>query len=259
MKRIFTFIICIALITCLFTGCGGDSGLETPSKPELENLIDYSMLGDPYGTILEFMANPADYEGQNIKIDALGSVIYNFDKNKVEKHIMLGLDPTGCCNASYEVRAADGKYPINGSNVTFIGTFTPDGYIDLYDWISDVKNEAEYELDTLSMSADELNTFITEYTENYQTSKSANQKIRVFGHLLNYQGYPYLIGLTADGYQTWIIELHDKTGTMSFPVVSGNLVNPIEVIGTLTFYLEDGIPYPCIEVDAVNKVECVFK
>ena len=172
---------------------------------------------------------------------------------------MLGLDPTGCCNASYEVRSADGKYPVNGSNVTFIGTFTPDGYVDLYDWVSDVQNETEYELDALTMSADELGTFITEYTENYDTSVSAGKKIRIFGHLANMSGYPCLLGLNGDGYQTWIIELHDESGTVSFPVVSGNLVNPVEVIGTLTFYLENGVPYACIEVEAVNKVECVFK
>ena len=260
MKRIFAFIICTALLTCILAGCGNEGGeLSSSSKPELENIVDYSILGDPYGTICEFMINPTDYQGQNIKINALGSVIYNFEQNKVVKNIMLGLDPTGCCNASYEVRSKDGNYPVNGSNVTFVGTFTPDGYIDLYDWISDVKSEASYELDTLTMSADELTAFITEYTENYSTSASAGRKIRIFGHLLNYQGYPYLIGLTGEGHQTWIIELHDKTGTMSFPVVSGNLVNPVEVIGTLTFYLENDIPYACIEIEAINKVECVFK
>jgi hypothetical protein len=260
MKRIFAFIICTAFLTCLLAGCGNEGGeLSSSSKPELENIVDYSILGDPYGTICEFMINPTDYQGQNIKINALGSVIYNFEQNKVVKNIMLGLDSTGCCNASYEVRSKDGNYPVNGSNVTFVGTFTPDGYIDLYDWISDVKSEASYELDTLTMSADELTAFITEYTENYSTSASAGKKIRIFGHLLNYQGYPYLIGLTGEGLQTWIIELHDKTGTMSFPVVSGNLVNPVEVIGTLTFYLENDIPYACIEVEAVNKVECVFR
>ena len=272
MKRIVILITCALLALCMLAGCGADEVITqdistadtendtgTPAKPELENVIDYSMLEDPYGTICEFMINPADYQGQNIKIDALGSVIYNFEQNKIVKHIMLGLDPTGCCNASYEVRSADGKYPANGSDVTFVGTFTAEGYIDLYSWTSNVKNQAEYERDTLTMSADELSAFITEYADNYSSSASAGKKIRVFGHLLNYQGYPYLIGLSGDGYQTWIIEVHDGSGTISFPVVSGNLVNPVEIIGTLSFYYEDGIPYACIEVDELNKVECVFK
>jgi hypothetical protein len=205
------------------------------------------------------MKNPTDYQGQNIKINAIGSVIYNFEQNKVVKHIMLGLDPTGCCNASYEVRDKDGNYPVNGSNVTITGTFMPDGYVDLYDWSSDVTSEAKYDLDTLTMSATELKNYITEYASNYSKSSSAGQKIRIFGHLANMSGYPCLLGLTGDGYQSWIIELHDSTGKISFPTVSGNLVNPVEVIGTLTFYLENNIPYACIEVEAVNKVECVFK
>ena len=255
MKKTLIFIICIAFTMCLFTGCSSNH----EQKPELENIVDYSVLDDPYGTISEFMANPTDYQGQNIKIDALGSVIYNFEQNKVVKHVMLGLDPTGCCNASYEVRTDDGKYPVNGSEATFVGTFTPDGYIDLYSWESSTKNNAEYSVDALTMSASELQAYINEFTKNYATSASAGVKIRIFGHLANQSGYAYLLGLDGSGYQTWMIELHNEDGTISFPTVSGNIVNPVEVIGTLTFYLENNIPYACIEVDAVNKVECVFK
>ena len=259
MKKIFAFIICLAAFISLFAGCGSGNELPKSDKPELENVVDYTILGDPYGTILEFMANPADYQGQNIKVNALGSVIYNFDQNKVERHVMLGLDPTGCCNSSYEVRAKDGIYPINGSEVTFIGTFTSDGYIDLYDWTSNVERVAQYDIDALSMSADELEAFITEYSGNYMASTSLNKKIRIFGHLINQSGYVYLLGLDGNGYQTFAIELHDGSNTISFPVVSGNIVNPVEVIGTLSFYFEGDIPYACIEVDEVNKVECVFK
>ena len=68
-----------------------------------------------------------------------------------------------------------------------------------------------------------------------------------------------MLGLDGNGYQTFAIELHDGSNTISFPVVSGNIVNPVEVIGTLSFYFEGDIPYACIEVDEVNKVECVFK
>ena len=260
MKKIFLLALCAVLSISLFAGCSDNgSGNNELSKPPLDDVVDYSLLEDPYGTICEFMINPENYQGQNIKIDALGSVIYNFDQNKVVKHIMLGLDPTGCCNASYEVRAEDGKYPSNGSNVTFVGTFTSDGYIELYDWASDSASEAEYDVDTLTMSASELEAYIAEFVSNYETSASAGKKIRIFGHLANQSGYAYLLGLNGDGYQTWYIELHDESGKISFPTVSGNLVNPVEVIGTLSFYLENGTPFACIEVDAVNKVECVFK
>ena len=259
MKKILAIIICLAALISLFVGCGSANEPQRSDKIELENIVDYTILNDPYGTILEFMANPADYQGQNIKVSALGSVIYNFDQNKVERHVMLGLDPTGCCNSSYEVRAKDGKYPTNGSEVTFIGTFTSDGYIDLYDWTSKAQGAAQYEIDALSMSANELEAFITEYSENYMESNSLGNKIRIFGHLINQSGYAYLLGLDGNGYQTFAIELHDGSNTISFPVVSGNIVNPVEVIGTLSFYFEGDIPYACIEVDEVNKVECVFK
>lgn len=262
MKRKVLSIFCAVMALCLLSGCSSPSGDENSSnssnKPALENVIDYSVLGDPYNTILAFAANPADYQGQNIKINALSSVVYNFDQNKVVKHIMLGLDPTGCCNAYYEVRNPDGTYPVNGSTTTFIGTFTSDGYVDLYDSISNGK-EATYDLDTLTMSADELNAFITEYTGNYENSASAGKKIRIFGHLANQSGYMYLLGLNGDGYEIWYIELHEPTGSLTFPTVSGNIVNPVEIIGTLSFYYEGDIAYPCITVEQINKVECVFQ
>ena len=253
MKKTLIFTICLTLAICLLTGCKQDS-----SMPELENVVDYTLLDDPYGTICEFIANPTDYQGQNLKIDAKGSVIYNFEQNKIVKHVMLGLDPTGCCNASYEIRTSDGNYPVNGSDVTFVGTFMPDGYIELYSWESEARSNPEYSVDTLTMSASELKAYVTEFTKNYVESASAGVKVRIFGHLANQSGYAYLLGLDG-GYQTWMIELHNEDGTVSFPTVSGNIVNPVEVIGTLTFYLENDIPYPCIEVDAVNKVEGVFK
>ena len=259
MKKIILTLLCGALLVFSLVSCSGNGGLDTPDTPELENVIDYSILGDPYNTILAFMTNPEDYQGQNIKIDAQSSVIYNFDQNRVERQIMLGIDPTGCCNSSYEIRYKDGNYPVNGSNTTFIGTFTYDGYIELYSWVSDVKNDTEYELDMTTLSAGELEAFIANYNESYSTSDKLGTKIRIFGHLANFNGYPYLLGLNGDGYQTWYIELHDATGSISFPTVSGNIVNPVEVIGTLSFYYEGDELYTCIEVEAVNKVECIFR
>lgn len=258
MKKTFLVILSVAILISSLSACKSQGGLDTPDAPELENVVDYTTLGDPYNTILAFATNPKDYEGQNIKITALSSVVYNFEQNRIEKQIMLGLDPTGCCNSLYEIRDEKGNYPVNGSETTFVGTFTADGYIDIYSWISDTK-AVSFELDTLTMSSSELSSFVSEYIGNYQNSPSANKKIRIFGHLSNYNGYPYLEGLNGSGVPIWYIELHDESGTISFPTVSGNIVNPVEVIGTLSFYYEGNIAYPCIIVEQLNKVECVFK
>ena len=39
---------------------------------------DYTIVNDPYNTILAFYSNPADYQGQNIKIKALDKRNYLF-------------------------------------------------------------------------------------------------------------------------------------------------------------------------------------
>lgn len=264
-KRYLTLIILAISVILTFSGCGA----ETPNgdtegttnenqKPPLEDVVDYSIFNDPYNTILSFMVNPQDYQGQNIKIDAISSVVYNFGQNKVMSHIMLGLDPTGCCNASYEIRSKSGKYPEIGTSATFTGTFMSGGYIELYSWKGVEATEPNYDVDTLNMTTDQLNQLISEYSANYSASEYAGKTVHIFGHHIVQSGYKYLMGLTGEGVGTWYIELYDPTGSLSFPTVSGNLVNPVEIIGTFSVYYENGISYPCITVKQVNKVECVF-
>lgn len=265
MKKTAIALLLTLSIVLTLSGCGEstsdkneESGFVSENKPPLENVTDYSLFNDPYNTILQFMVNPQDYQGQNIKIDAISSVVYNFDQNKIMSHIMLGLDPTGCCNASYEIREESGKYPENGTTATFAGTFTPDGYIDIYSWEGTPSAYQAYDIDALDLTSEQMNIMITDYLSNYSTSDQANKTVRIFGHHLIWSGYKYLAGLTADGVMTWNIELYDPTGSLSFPVVSGNLVNPVEIIGVFSVYEENGIIYPCITVTKVNKVECVF-
>ena len=261
MKKL-ALIITVFLACCLLIGCDSGSDELTDqngnkiSKQDVD--IDFTVADDPYNTILNFMNNPSDFQGKKIAIEAQSSVVYNFAQNKVTKHIMLGLDPTGCCNSFYEIRTADGSYPKNGVKTLFVGDFTSDGYISVSEY-SGSSSTAKYDIDTLNMSASELESFIFDYTQNYSSSPNATKTIRIFGHHQIYNGYKFLMGLTGEGAQRWIIELYDPTGSLSFPVTSGNLVNPVEIIGTLSFYVEGENTYACITVKEVNKVECVFK
>ena len=261
MKKL-ALIITVFLAYCLLIGCDSGSDELTDqngnkiSKQDVD--IDFTVADDPYNTILNFMNNPSDFQGKKIAIEAPSSVVYNFEQNKVTKHIMIGLDPTGCCNSYYEIRTADGSYPKNGVKTLFVGDFTSDGYISVSEY-SGSSSTAKYDIDTLNMSASELESFIFDYTQNYSSSPNATKTIRIFGHHQIYNGYKFLMGLTGEGAQRWIIELYDPTGSLSFPVASGNLVNPVEIIGTLSFYVEGENTYACITVKEVNKVECVFK
>ena len=253
MKNLLILFFSLAL-TLSLVACDGSQGANGDIKVD----IDFTILDDPYNTILGFYQNPEDFAGKSIAIKAGSSVIYNFSKNTVDKKIMLGLDPTGCCNAYYEIRSNDGIYPDISPETTFTGNFTENGYIELTSFSSSSATAPEYEIDALSMSAEELKTFILEYGSNYQESESFEKTIRVFGHLLNQGDYKYLFGLNENGVQTWGIELYEPTGELNFPIVSGNFVNPVEIIGKLSVYFENGIAYACITVERVSKVECVF-
>ncbi len=253
MNKLLILILSI-LIAVSFIACDGSQGTAGDSKVD----IDFTIIDDPYNTILGFHQNPEDFQGKSIAIKAGSSVIYNFSKNTVDKKIMLGLDPTGCCNAYYEIRTNDGIYPDISPETTFIGNFTENGYIELTSFSSPSAPTPKYEIDTLDMSAEELKSFILEYSSNYQESPSFEKTVRVFGHLLNQGDYKYLFGLNEKGVQTWGIELYEPTGELIFPTVSGNFVNPVEIIGKLSIYFENGIAYSCITVERVSRVECVF-
>lgn len=253
MKKILILLIVCLSLTWLVSCNNGDNPNVLTDVD-----IDFTLIDDPYTTILGFMTNPEDVQGKSIAINAQSSVIYNFASNKIDKRIMLGIDPAGCCNAYYEIRTDNGNYPNIATNTTFIGDFTPNGYIDLKSYDSDKAVIPSYEIDTLDMTANELKNFINSYSSDYFNNENREKTVRIFGHLVNQAGYKYLLGLDQNGAQTWFIELYDPTGSLSFPVVSGNLVNPIEVIGKLSFYREGDQTYACISVERVSKVECVF-
>lgn len=265
MKRILALSLIILLLLSLFASCDSNKGevmtdadgntVQPVDKSGVD--IDFTEFGDTYNTILGFMSNPGDYQGKSIAIKAQSSVIYNFEKNRIDKHIMLGIDPTGCCNSYYEIKTADGKYPKNGSAALFTGDFTSEGYISVTD-CSPKGDDATYDIDTLKMSSDELKALISQYTASYKTSENSGKTIRIFGHHQIYNGYKWLLGLNGEGQAIWQIELYDPTSSLSFPIVSGNLVNPVEIIGTLSFYTEGEQTYACITVTEVNRVECVF-
>lgn len=256
MKKIIIVMLTAAMLLCSFASCDKAPSADGIDLSGVDS--DFTIINNPYETLLSFMTNPKDYQGKTIAVNAISSVVYNFEKNRIDKHIMLGLDPTGCCNALYEIRTDDGNYPNIGSDTTFVGKFTSDGYIQLTDYKAKDTDDRSYDIDALSMSTADLKSLVSEHNEQKSNSKYFEQKIRIFGHVTVSSGYRYLLGLDANGRQTWAIELYDPTGSLTFPTVSGNLVNPAEIIGTLSIYMENGIPYACIQVECVSKVECVF-
>lgn len=108
-----------------FCSCGSSDGVENSVAVD----ANFRQIDDNYNTILAFMKKPTDYNGKTVAINAESSVVYNFSKNRIEKHVMLGIDPTGCCNATYEIRTDDGIYPQNGTATEFFGRFESSGYI----------------------------------------------------------------------------------------------------------------------------------
>lgn len=250
MKKIITILLSVIMLIGSFTAC--------ESKQEAAVDLDFTQINDAYNTILSFMTNPEDFTGKTMAINATHSVIYNFAQNRIDKQIMLGIDPTGCCNATYEVRSDDGNYPNLGAAARYTGSFNEGGYIQLAEFKADETEEPSYEIDALTMTAAELTGLMESYVTEYAESSNYQKKIRVFGHCVTQDIYHYLMGLDGDGKQTWIIELYDPTNSLSFPIVSGNVVNPIEVIGTLSVYSENNIVYACIEVERITRVECVF-
>lgn len=102
-------------------------------------------------------------------------------------------------------------------------------------------------------------SLIQAYGKDMEQSEHFGRSIRIFGHCIRSGDYQYLIGLDQNGMQMWAIEMYKPTGKLSFPSVSGNVVNPVEIIGELSVYLENSISYACIEVKQINRVECVFE
>lgn len=252
--KITSIILCLCLLVTFFAACDGGNGGTSLDVSDVD--VNFLTVDDPYNTLLGFMTNPDDFQGKSVAVRAESSVIYNFAHNRIDKRVMFSLDPTNCCNAYYEIRTDDGVYPDIGESTVFVGDFTTLGYINVTSFEAVEETIPEYEIDALDMSAEELEDFIEDYTSKYSASEDYGKTIRIFGHCeSSNETYKWLLGLNEKGSATWEIEL---VGDVEYPKVSGNMVNPVEIIGKLSIYEENGIDYACIEVERITKIECVF-
>ena len=221
--------------------------------------IDLRGQGNTYSSLATFIGDQKTYEGKTVAFTAIHTVLYSFSENKIVRHSMTAWDAKGEKQALYEIRKADGKYPVMGATATVIGTFRDGGYIEV-DRFTDTKIEKrKIDLEATDMSAEELKNFIAGYRKEYADSENFGDRIRIYGHCDSREGYTFLIGLDGDGKYVWEIELHDPTGKLTFPKVEGTTVNPVEIIGKLSTYVDRNVTYACIEVESVTKIQSEFK
>lgn len=265
MKRIIALtltLLCVFIPS--FTAC--DSGTEG-----LDLDVDCNFTGlstsELYGTVSAMMTNPADLAGKTVGITAQYSTVYNYTENKCETPIIIALDPTNCCDAYCEVRLPDGSTPELGETATFVGTFKTEkrggseyGYIDVSEVMRDKKTSEKYDIDAVTMTADELNSMITAYGTNYKTSELNRKTVRIFGHYtVNEGGYNFLCGLkeaeNGSCKTTYGIELLVPEG-ITLPTSTG--VNTVEITGTFSYYTEGTSTFACINVTSASKAAYTF-
>ena len=247
MKRILSiFLVMITLVSAL--------SLFSCSKAS----IDITYKSNVYSDLSDWINNPDKYTGKSVALNATYTVVYSFADNKIIRHTLVAYDKTGQKRALYEIRKEDGIYPAIGSKVTVVGTITKNKFINV-ESITGGMEEIKVDHNTISMSAAELKSFVEAYRNEYSASSYYGKKISIFGHVSSHDNYHFLIGLDADGKYVWEIELYDPTGSITFPKAEGTTVNPVQVIGELTTYVEDNVTYACIKVERVVSVESVFK
>lgn len=245
VKKILLFVS-ITLLLVSFCSCSGAD-------------VDLRGQTNVYSAIYSLINNPEKYKGKTVALTSTYMSVYDFSKNKVIRHTLSETDKTGKKRALYEIRNESGEYPQTGSKVTVFGTIADNGYIDV-ERFEDYQAGMDYDIDTLTFSADELKSFILEYRSYYETSEDYGKTVRVFGHISTVEeGYTFLIGLDGNGAYTWDIELYDPDGKIDYPVVAGNTVNPVEIIGELSSYTDDGVLYSCIKVKQIGRAESVFQ
>lgn len=221
--------------------------------------VDLRGQGNTYASFATFIGDQDSYEGKTVAFTAIHTAVYNFSENKIVRHSMSAWDAKGEKQALYEIRKSDGKYPVMGATATVIGTFRDGGYIEV-DRFTDTKLEKrKFDVEATDMSAEELKEFIASYRKEYTNSEHFDDSIRIYGHCVSREGYIFLLGLDGEGKYIWEIELHDPTGKLSFPKAEGTTVNPVEIIGKLSTYVDRNVTYSCIEVESVAKVQSVFK
>lgn len=252
MKRITAIILTLCTVLT-FAACGGDSY----AKYDADVKYNFTGLNSEkiYDTVAAVSMNPQDYTGGTVAISAPFSVMYNFATNSVQSTGIYAIDPTQCCNAFYELRLGEGMSQLPmGEIATFIGTFN-NGYIDVSEVVRHDEHSVNYDIDTLKFSASELKSFIVNYQSNYASSEYKDKTIRIFGHYPNTDGYQFILGLDSNGASVWDIEI---VTDMALPKQISNMVNGLEIIGTLTTYMEDGVEYPCIKVTSFSQVAGIF-
>lgn len=220
--------------------------------------VDLSDSDRVYEELVAIINNSDEYVGKTVKLTATYTAVYNFSKNELQRHNLVATSPAGSGRAAYRIVKEDGVYPLYGETVTAIGTFREGGFIEVDRFEDTALDSASYEIDTLEMSAKELNDFVTAYCAEYHESESFEKSIRIFGHCVAYEDYFYLMGLDANGSMTWVIELYDPDGIIPFKETESSVVNPVEVIGELTIYMEDNLAYACIKVDRILSVDSTF-
>ena len=213
---------------------------------------------DTYSAIVKLIDNHAEYSDKTVRIKGESSVVYNFSANSADAHVICG-ESEGK-TAYYEIKSADGKYPLLGSDMSLFGTVTVNKQISVEQFFDAQFDDTTYDIDTLDMSAADLRSFIEDYNTEYQNSEHYGKTVRIFGHCeSSYDALKWLLGLDENGSVTWDIELYDPTGKISYPTQTEKTVNAVEIIGKLSTYETNGITYACIEVERVIKVQSVFK
>ena len=247
MKRFISLILAALTFVSVFTlvSCS-DYQIDLTGKKNI------------YSDLSKIINNPDKYEGQTIALTSTYTVVYNFSENCIQRHTVVEFDTTGTKRALYEIKKADGAYPAIGSEVTVYGSITAGRYINVESFSGAIA-QPTYELDTVELTANELSGLIADFRQEYSSSEHYGKSVRIFGHLSSVKGYNYLIGLDEEGQYLWEIELYDPTGSLSFPTAEGTTVNPVQIIGEMSTYVEDHITYACIKVDSVTKVESIFK
>lgn len=269
MKRIIALaltLMCVLIPS--FTAC--DSDTET-----LDIDVDCNFTGlstsELYGTVSAMMTNPADLAGKTVGITAQYSTVYNYTENKCETPIIIALDPTNCCDAYCEVRIPDGSAPELGETATFVGTFKTEkhddgyeyGYIDVSKVIRDKKTSEKYDIDAVTLTADELKSMISTYGKNYKTSELNGKTVRIFGHYqLSKDGYDSLYILKESNGSFYMmddlcIKLIVPEG-ITLPTSSSNYINTVEITGTFSYYTEGNTTYACINVTSASKAAYTF-
>lgn len=252
MKR-FLLIILSIIMTLSVISC---------TKIEFEYDLDLTKEDNLYGTLEDYIKNPDKCKGRHVKISAETTVVYNFSENKIARHSIVAYDKNSDMRALYEIRSNDGKYPKTGTAAELGGIFT-DGYIDVKEYFNADFSSSSFDIDALSMTADELQKYLQGFNEQCNAHKDFGKMIRIYGNINVFKNdktnYFYLNGFNASGSRTWSVELTTKDQSIKLPETNSKHVNTYEIIGTIDMYMENYIAYPCIRVSEIRAVEGILK